>query len=160
MTIDDEFAVRSRRLGKRKNRRKEYALLERILDNPFPMQLGDEPVRETADVLGYMYFHLEDLVSKEQVIPRDITKAIRFLAKVVYGAWDIQPDDPWSYPYEFDEEREANRFIHKAMEIGIDTGYTLPMNPQQAKTLLHYIRFGQTDQNGVLWVKPETSLPY
>ncbi|TAL57602.1 MAG: hypothetical protein EPN86_01700, partial [Nanoarchaeota archaeon] len=147
MTIrdSDEFKTRSRRLGKLKNRRKEYNMLEQILADSFPMELGDEPVRQTADVLGYMYFHLEELVPKEQVIPRDITSAIRFLAKVVYGAWDIQPNDPWSYPYEFDEEREASRFMHKAMEIGIDTGYTLPMNRQQARTLLHYVRFGQTD---------------
>ena len=89
----EEFKIRSSRLGKRKNHRKEYALLEKILADPYPMQFGEEPMNEFPETIGWLYFHLEELHSKEPIYPSDLTESVVFLYKIVSLAWDIRRSD-------------------------------------------------------------------
>ena len=148
----DEFIIRSTRLGKPKNRGREYAFLEKIMKDPYPLELEGEPINGFPDNIGWLYFHIEDL-HKGDITPSELSSYIFFVDKVIRLAWDytgygnktIQPDP-------FDKKYISSNIPFWANDLGMELGDNFSMNYSQARTMLHYIRFGKSDSGGHLWI--------
>ncbi len=155
-----EFKKRSKCLGKLKNHRKEYNLLERILKDPFPMNLSEEPITQMPGSYGWAYFNLEFFHPNEPIHPEHLFKSIALLNKVVTRAWEIVLDGRRYFSDGYDEYVGGKRVAMPEVSA-VDTGYHLLLsNPEKlsfkdARTVLHVARFGKPDYDGNLWQNPE-----
>jgi len=149
----EEFELRRKRLGKPKNRRREYALLEKILVDPFPMQLGREPITGFPDIYGWLYYHIRMIHPNEPIYPKDLANYITFLEKVILVAWDCRHKDGKRIQPEprFNSETIRARIPYWAHEIGLEIDYGSTMTLNQAQTILHYLKFDKPDYDGSLW---------
>lgn len=168
ITETKEYKTRSKGLGKVKNHKREYWLLERILTDSFPMQFGDEPLKEFPDIVGWLYFHLEEVCSEKPTSAWEIADSLAFLEKVVSLAWEIRNEkgkrvgcSRWCNV----EQTVVSEIPEYAREIGIklelkkdqliyDAHHNVDdyvLDHDKARTILHYMRFGKPDYEGNVW---------
>ncbi len=140
----EEFWLRSRRLGKPKNRGKEYAILEAILKDPYPMQLTKSgPCMHFPDTEGWVYFNIERLIREEPVSRLELANAVATVDKVVISCWQLR-----------DARGNLLQPNIASLErmIALYNNSDLPMSLAEAKTTLHYIVFKRPDYTENLWV--------
>lgn len=160
MDFSTEFKRRSATLGKRKNHRKEHAILEKILQNPFPIDLTNEPIIIEPETIGWTYFNLDFLEESKILTPQTLASLLGLVEKVFYKAFNIESGGKRVYldessNYEALGLRLGTRDMfesltnHSPEDIGLKNLYEF--SKEQARTVLHLLRFKKTDYEGNLW---------
>ncbi len=165
MDITKEFEIRNKRLGKRKNRKKEYHLLEKILQNPFPIVISKEPMTHQLEAYGWAYFNLNSLHQKEPIDPKNLMSSVALVKKVMTRAYDFEVNGSKYLPDGYPEYVAGIRLAGTMFETEVGKSPSSlgirdhrKLTYQQSKSILHLLRFNELDKHGNFWENKKQSL--
>lgn len=160
INVEEEFKLRREKLGKRKAVGREGFLLRKILEKPFPLILQSEPIEDSPESAGWLYYNPEVIlpVINNLTLKNYLTCIDNILLKCwehqeKYSKRKIQPE-PWIKFWVFDNIE----FFSYLKNCDIKLNEEAIMTQEQAKTILHYYRFGISDYKENLWEKRKNDI--